>query len=195
MAFCTVCGWQHDGTPRFCQQCGTPLAPGAAPAGTGAAAPTVPMNYAAPPMPMAAPAPHADPQTWISEEHDIWQGKTIDMVTAGGLSPNHYRLTTRTLFYSHGRVGQVEKSIPLWAVRTVTVEQKLLDKARQVGDLVIHVEHADWTEGVNAVRLDDIENPHGVRDMILQQAREENYNYERRKQTMFYQGRPMPPPP
>jgi hypothetical protein len=69
-----------------------------------------------------------------------------------------------------------------------------VDKARQVGSLIVHVEHDDWTEGVTEVRLEDIENPQEIRDLILRQAREENYNYERRNQTMFYQGRPPYPP-
>ena len=186
MAFCTVCGWKYDGTPRFCQQCGTPLAPDAAAAAPTVAAPVVGGAY--PP-----PAP-AGTQTWTSEEHDLWTGKSIDMVTAGDLSPNHYRLTTRTLYFKHGRMGSVEKSVPLWAVKAVTLEQGLIDKARHVGTLLVHVEHDDWTEGINQVRLEEIPDAAQVRDMLLNQAREENYNYERRKQTMFYQGRPPIPP-
>ncbi|HUS17952.1 MAG TPA: PH domain-containing protein [Chloroflexia bacterium] len=187
MAFCTVCGWKYDGDPKFCQQCGTPQGGDPAAASAAAAVGGMPMAY-------SQPAQSSEPQTWLSEEHEIWQGKSIDVITAGSLSPNRYRLTTRSLFYSHGRIGSVEKSVPLWAVRTVTVEQKLMDKARSVGDLVIHVQHDDWTEGVDKVRMDDIENPQEVRDLILKQAREENFNYERRQQTMFYQGR-LPGPP
>jgi len=183
MAFCSVCGWQHDGTPRFCQQCGTPLTPGAT------AGPTAP-----PPGSYAAGPPPPGGQSWTSEEHELWQGKTIDMATAGGLSPNHYRLTTRSLFFKHGRLGSEENSVPLWAVKGVVVHQGLVDKARHVGTLVVHIEHVDWTQGINEVRLEEIENATEVRDMILQQAREENYNYEQRKQTMFYQGRPPLPP-
>lgn len=193
--FCTTCGWKYEGNPQFCAQCGTPLVVGAVPTGQAPApnpAGGAPVSYAAPVA--QGPAAGQGDQHWLSEEQDIWTGKSIDLATGGGLSPNHYRLTTRSLFYSHGRLGSVENSVPLWAVRTVTVEQKLMDKARHVGDLVVHVEHDDWTEGVNEVRLDDIENPQEVRDLILKQAREENYNYERRKQTMFYQGRPLQPP-
>jgi hypothetical protein len=197
MAFCTVCGWNYDGAPRFCQQCGTPLAAGAAPAGPPAPPPAAP-GYAADPYAAttAYPGgpPSGEPATWMSEEHDLWVGKSIDMITQGEISPNHYRLTTRSLFYSHGRIGSVENSVPLWAVRAVTVEQKLVDKARHVGDLIVQVEHDDWTTGVNRVRLEDIENPQAVRDLILKQARDESYNYERRNQTMFYQGRPPIPP-
>jgi len=187
MAFCPNCGWQHDGTARFCQKCGTPLAPDAVPA--------------------AQPDPQADPQArnltpplavpesqdWSSAEHDLWIGKTMDMATGGSWSPSHFRLTTRSLFFKHGRLGSVEQSVPLWAVREVTVARSLVDKARHVGDLVVKVEHDDWTEGTHEVRMEDIENPEQVRDLILRQAREENYNYERRDQTMFSQGRPPYP--
>jgi len=192
MAYCPNCGWQHDGTAHFCQQCGKPLGAAAAPppAAPMPAPPTTAYgagySHPAPPM--------GDTPDWISEEHDLWLGKTIDMATQGSLSPNHYRLTTRSLFYAHGRIGSMENSVPLWAVKGVTIDQSIVDKARHVGSLIVHVEHDDWTEGVTEVRLDDIENPQEIRDLILRQAREENYNYERRNQTMFYQGRPPTPP-
>jgi hypothetical protein len=183
VAFCPTCGWQHDGTARFCQKCGTPLAPDAGGAATGPTAAN-----------MVSPASPSGTQDWTSEEHDLWRGQTIDLATGGSWSPAHFRLTTRSLFYAHGRLGSVEKSVPLWAVREVTVSRSLADKARHVGDLIVKVEHDDWTEGTQEVHMDDIENPEQVRDLILKQAREESYNYERRNQTMFYQGRPPYPP-
>lgn len=195
MAFCTICGWKYDGSPSFCQQCGTPLAGGAAPAAnaTPNAAPTVPMNMP-PPMPMAATGSGEAPQTWMSEEHDLWQGKTIDMATRGELPPNRYRLTTRSIYVAHGRIGSKESSIPLWAVGSVTLEQDLVDKMRNVGNLFLEIEHPDWTDDVRQLKLELIEDPASVRDLLLKQIREEQYNYERRKQTMFYQGRPPIPP-
>ena len=121
MAFCTVCGWNYDGAPRFFQQCGMPLAAGAMLGGWRPR--RRPPRRATRPIPTRRHAaypggpPSGEPATWISEEHDLWPGKTIDMVTQGGISPNHYRLTTRSLFYAHGRVGSVENSVPLWAVK------------------------------------------------------------------------------
>jgi hypothetical protein len=196
MAFCTVCGWKYDGSPSFCQQCGTPLAGGAAAAANAApnAAPTVPMNMPAP-VPMAATGGFDPPgQPWMSEEHDLWQGKTMDLATRGELPPNRYRLTTRSIYVAHGRIGSKESSIPLWAIGSVTLEQDLMDKMRNVGNLFLEIEHPDWTDDVRQLKLELIEDPTGVRDLILKQIREEQYNYERRKQTMFYQGRPPMPP-
>jgi hypothetical protein len=189
MAFCPTCGWQHDGTARFCQKCGTPLAPDAVTATQPD--PTAQADPQARTLAASSGAPEG--QDWSSAEHDLWTGKTIDMATGGSWSPSHFRLTTRSLFFAHGRLGSVEKSVPLWAVREVTVARSLIDKARNVGDLVVKVEHGDWTEGTQEIRMDDIENPEQVRDLILRQAREESYNYERRDQTMFYQGRPPYP--
>src|SRR3954464_10683299 len=184
MAFCPQCGWQHDGTARFCQKCGTPLAPDAVPAAQ--ADPQAAPQAAPPADPQArdlVPPPAApESQDWSSAEHDIWTGKTFDFVTGGAWSPSHYRLTTRSLFFKHGRLGSTEHSVPLWAVRDVTVSRSLVDKARKVGDLVVKVEHNDWTEGAQEIRMEDIENPEQVRDLILRQAREESYNYERRDQ-------------
>ena len=181
MAFCPNCGWQHDGTAHFCQQCGKPLGATVAtpPTASMPAPPTAAYGAGYPPP----SPPMGNTPDWISEEHDLWLGKTIDMATQGAVSPNHYRLTTRSLFYAHGRIGSVENSVPLWAVKGVTIDQSIVDKARHVGSLI-----------VTEVRLDDIENPQEIRDLILRQAREENYNYERRNQTMFYQGRPPYPP-
>jgi hypothetical protein len=199
MAFCTTCGWKFDGTPKFCQQCGTPLAAdgsgAAAPAGSGgvAAAGQAVVDSA---MSMAGAAHPEGPQVWQSEEHDLWTGKTIDLATGGDWSPNRYRLTTRSLYYSQGRLGSVEKSVPLWAVTTVALEQSLLDKVRHggVGTLILEVKHPNWQEETKEVRIEDIDNPNEVRDLVMKQMREEQNNYERRQQTMFYQGRPIVPP-
>lgn len=194
MAFCTVCGWKYDGSPKFCQQCGTPIgtnggAASAAPPGADPVPPVASM------MAAHTPAPGANEAQWITEEHDLWKGKTIDLATGGDFSPNHYRLTTRSLFFSHGRISSTERSVPLWAVRSVTVEESLLDKVRNVGSLIVDVAHDDWTEDIKEVKLEDIQDPQAVRDLILKQVREEVYNYERRKQTMFYKGPPPISPP
>jgi len=186
--FCTVCGWKYEGDPKFCQQCGTPMGANAT-AGSTAAAPAA--AAADPDAGTAAVA--AGPQTWTSEEHELWTGRTMDMVTQGQMSPNHYRLTSRAIYYSHGRIGSTEHSIPLWAVGSVTLEQDMVDKMRNVGNLTLEIEHPKWTDETKQVRLELIENPQEVRDLIQKQVREEQYNFERRDQTMFYQGRPPYP--
>src|SRR5690349_4347415 len=107
MAFCPNCGWQHDGTARFCQKCGTALAPDAVPAAQAdpqAAAQADPDAQARNLAPPAAP----EGQDWSSAEHELWSGKTMDFVTGGAWSPSHYRLTTRSLFFKHGRLGSTE---------------------------------------------------------------------------------------
>ena len=53
---------------------------------------------------------------------------------------------------------------------------------------------ADLESRLAQIKLELIEDPATVRDLLLKQIREEQYNYERRKQTMFYQGRPPLPP-
>src|SRR5215211_3185781 len=61
--------------------------------------------------------------------------------------------------------------IPLWTVVDVDLAQSMTQKARNVGDVKLHLDQNSATRfGQAIVRLESVEDPRRVRDVVLQQA-------------------------
>jgi hypothetical protein len=78
----------------------------------------------------------------------------------------------------------------LWAVRDVDVKQSVTQKARGVGDVVVRVQHSDYT-GRSQVALESVEKPREVRDLLNGHAQTARLEYQRRSQTHVYEGSPI----
>jgi len=177
MPFCPECGAKHDGA-KFCPNCGLPQP------GTGDAESTsvAPAGGAATPPPA---------QTSEAPEETLWEGesKNVKNVASGGrVVQARYRLTNRALYWSRGVLTTNSEQIPLWAVRDIDVKQNLLQKRRGVGDVRVWCQHDDYT-GRAWVRLESVEAPHEVRDLLNQQSQQQRLWYDERARTKLYSHR------
>lgn len=162
MAFCGNCGEQHQGS-KFCPNCGTPQA-------------------------ASVHAEQHQPPVMDEDEMTVWEGSSKNMTSAasgGRLTSSRYRLTNKSLYFDDGLLTSDSQQVPLWAVRDVDVKQGMLQKARGVGDVLVYVEHSDYT-GRNGVRIKDIEGPLTVRDQVNKYAGKERREYDQRRRTQWY---------
>lgn len=176
MPFCGECGTEHQGS-KFCQNCGAPQQAG-----------LVPNQASTGPQPTNVTAEvHAPPQM-DEDETTIWEGSSKDMMSAassGRLTSCRYRLTNKAVYFDEGLLSSNYQQVPLWAVRDVDVKQGMLQKARGVGDVVVHVEHSNYT-GRNVVHIKDVEGPLTVRDQLNKYAAKERREYDQRQRTQWY---------
>jgi hypothetical protein len=165
MAFCGECGAEQQGT-RFCPNCGAPQAAGVTGETSG--------QHRPPPV--------------EEEERTVWEGSSRNLTSAasgGKLASCRYRLTSKYLYFDAGLISTTSEQVPLWAVRDIDVKQSLLQKARGVGDVVVHVQHSDYT-GRERVDLRDIEGPADVRDQLNRYAHRERREHDQRQRTQWY---------
>ena len=96
-----------------------------------------------------------------------------------------YRLTNKAVYFDEGLLSSNAQQVPLWAVRDVDVRQGMIQKARGVGDVIVHVEHSDYT-GRNVVHIKDVEGPLTVRDQLNEYAAKERREHDQRLRTQWY---------
>jgi len=108
-----------------------------------------------------------------------------------------YRITSEMIYFDAGLVSNKSEQIPLWAVRDVDVSQSMTQKARKIGDVVVHCQHSDYT-GRDTVTLESVDDPKSVRDLLNGHASRARLDYQQRGQTVHYSGAPpmnQPAPP
>lgn len=125
----------------------------------------------------------------------IWSGesKSLTNVASGGkIVTERYRVTSEYIYVETGLLGSKGEQIPMWAVRDLDTNQSLIQKARGLGDLVIHCEHNDYT-GRRSFTLASIENFRELRDQIAGIAQDARLNHQRLQQTQHvnYSGAPF----
>jgi hypothetical protein len=179
MPFCPNCGAEHAGA-KFCPECGTPQ-PGADP----------PTQEQTPPA--AAAPPPATGRHELTEE-TLWEAESKDLkhrASGGRVVPAHYKLTNRYLYFNEGVVSTKSEQIPLWAIRDIDVKQSFMQKRTGLGDVIVRVEHSDYT-GRRQVDLKWVEEPTSVREQINREAHRERMEHDERKRTQLY-GKAPPP--
>ena len=116
----------------------------------------------------------------------LWFGSSKSAATsATGVSKAHYRITKDRVWIDTGLLGTRSEQVPLWAVRDIDVRQSVLQRGKDIGDVVLHLE--DPALGVDSgnmlhmggyqasepgrtsgtVILDNIEEPYKVRDLLM----------------------------
>lgn len=136
----------------------------------------------------------------MSEEQTIWQGERKTMTssaTGGKVVSARYRITNQKIYFDAGLVSSKSEQVPLWAVRDIDVKQSMTQKARHVGDVIVKVQHSEYT-GRPEVKLESIEKPQEVRDLLNQWSEWARHEHLKRQSTVHYQGQApgqLPPPP
>lgn len=118
----------------------------------------------------------------------IWQGFRNDLsalASAGKVIGAKYRLTEDGLYFEAGILTSKEELIPLWAVTDIDLRQSMTQKARNVGDCVVHLDTGRFRYGQNQVVIESISDSKVVRDLIAKYAnlrRTEMLNYQQEKE-------------
>lgn len=106
--------------------------------------------------------------TTLDPNATIWEGtpQTLTAAATGGkVQSTKYRLTPFTLHIERGLVRTDSQQVPLSGVYDIDVKQSMSQKARGVGDVLVHVRSDVKAE---VVILEAIKDPKQVRDLLNQ---------------------------
>jgi len=118
----------------------------------------------------------------------VWQGERRNLTHAassGKMVGARYRITEDGLYFEQGMLSSSEEIIPLWAIVDVDVSQSMTQKARGVGNCIVHLDTRGFNYGQSRVVLDSVENPKQVRDILARYAnarRSEMLEYQHTKE-------------
>lgn len=124
-------------------------------------------------------------EQWANDPSTLWSGSSTNAASkATGMSKAHYRITKDRIWIDSGLLGTRSESVPLWSVADLDVRQSVLQRGKDLGDVVLRLD--DPTYGVDPtgafsfsgetevgattsgeVVLDDIEGPFQVRELLL----------------------------
>lgn len=134
---------------------------------------------------VAAPNPAPDPNV-------LWEGKGLPMAAVGG---GRYRLTRTHLYFEKGLLSTNAQQVPIADVADVDLRQSMTQKARGLGDVLVHVQR---THGAKEVAvISDIPNPRHVQQLINQVSSEARAALQRARNTHYTHGNftaPTAPP-
>lgn len=135
-------------------------------------------------------APSAAPIGDPSEE-TLWEGQseTLSGAASGGRLAIRYRITPHHLYFERGVLSTNSQQVPLINVRDVDVKQTMTQKARQVGDVVVHL-----TSEPAPVTLESVRDAKNVRDIVNRASKEAKLNHQRLQTTQYHHGLATPPP-
>jgi hypothetical protein len=112
----------------------------------------------------------------------LWQS-TGRPVT--GLNPGRYRMTDEFLYFERGTLRTNAQQVPIAHVLDVDVKQSMTQKARGVGDVVVHIQRQGRIE---IVRMEDLADYREAQQAINKAALAGRISLERRKNTVLYEG-------
>ncbi len=124
---------------------------------------------------------------WAEDPATVWYGESKDAAgKATGMAKARYRITHDRIQIESGVLGTRSESVPLWSVKDMDVRQAVWQRGKDIGDVVLTLEDAAYgaqaagmftatgasgDAGVGTtggqVLLDNIENPHGVVDILM----------------------------
>lgn len=105
----------------------------------------------------------------------VWSGRRISLAgsVAGRRLPSaQYRVTSTWVYWTGARPGAKPARVPLWAVRDAEARQSIAQRARRVGDVVLSLQHRDYTGTPTFVVFQDVERPRDAARAINDAARQ-----------------------
>jgi hypothetical protein len=117
---------------------------------------------------------NSQPRLGDASETTVWEGRRLSIVgTAVGhrLPTARYRVTSGWLYWTTGRIGAKSERVPMWSVRHCEVRHSVQQRARRVGDVIVSLQHPDYSGTPTFVVLEDIERPREVHRLISETAR------------------------
>lgn len=124
----------------------------------------------------------ADPNT-------IWVGEKKSLGTSAvGVSSTRYRITKDKIYVESGLVSSVSEQVPLWAVLDVDVRQNVMQRGKNIGDVAVMIDTAQYPgHSGSELLLDNVEDPYGVRDLLNSQVSEARAKKQMLTQTQYLQ--------
>jgi len=125
----------------------------------------------------------SSPATTPDRDPDaIWQavGKPVTGIGAG-----RYKLTAHYLFFEKGALRTNAQQVPIAAVLDVDVKQSMTQKARGVGNVIVHIQRPTRVE---IVLMEDIPNFREGQRAINDAAHAARLYLQRNQNTMRYEG-------
>ena len=120
-------------------------------------------------------------EQWANDPNTVWFGSSQNL---GGVSKATYRITRDRVWIESGLLGTKSESVPLWSVKDLDVRQNLMQRGKDIGDVVLVLEDTSYgvdtgnalsfsgmaepgTTATGQVVLDNIEGPYAVRELLL----------------------------
>jgi hypothetical protein len=123
----------------------------------------------------------------IEDPDVLWHGQsqTISSAATGGWAvKGRYRLTHEFLYFERGTLRTDAQQVPIVSVVDVDLKQSLTQKARGVGDVIVHIQRSN---DIEIVRMESLPNPREAQVIINRTAREARYAQQQRANTMRYE--------
>jgi|SRR5690242_7253847 PH (Pleckstrin Homology) domain-containing protein/putative oligomerization/nucleic acid binding protein/uncharacterized protein DUF2510 len=124
-------------------------------------------------------------EQWKDDPETLWFGQSQSAATkATGVSKAFYRITKDRIWIESGVLGVRSEHVPLWAVKDIDVRQNVMQRGKDVGDVVLWLEDPSLAAGQGGtfsfggqadvggqtsgeVLLDNIEGPYQVRELLM----------------------------
>jgi hypothetical protein len=116
-----------------------------------------------------------------NDDDIVWSGRrmSIAATVAGHRLPSaQYRVTMRWVSWTSGRPGAKPDRVQLWAVRDADVRQSIAQRARRVGDIVLSLQHRDYSGRPTFVVFQDVEQPREAARTIAAAAKSARRAYD-----------------
>lgn len=131
----------------------------------------------------------------VDDAETIWsaQSQTIASAATGGKAvKGRYRLTHEMLYFERGTLRTDAQQVPIMHVLDVDVKQSMTQKARGVGDVIVHIQRPGRIE---LVRMESIPQPREAQAILNTTARQARHDAQRRQNTMRYEATHGAAPP
>jgi hypothetical protein len=150
---------------------------------------------------------------WKDDPETLWFGQSLSAATkATGVSKAFYRVTKDRVWIESGVLGVRSEHVPLWAVKDIDVRQNLMQRGKDVGDVVLWLEDPSLAAGTGGafsfsgqadvggrtsgeVLLDNIEGPYQVRELLMPLISEARQKKLVERQSQYIHQVPMPGAP
>jgi hypothetical protein len=124
-------------------------------------------------------------EQWKDDPDTLWFGQSQNAASkATGVSKAFYRITKDRIWIESGVLGVRSEHVPMWAVKDLDVRQNVMQRGKDVGDVVLWLEDPTLAAGQagafglsgqvemgghtsGEVVLDNIEGPYQVRDLLM----------------------------
>jgi hypothetical protein len=140
-------------------------------------------------------------EQWANDPNTLWFGESQNAATsAAGVSKARYRVTRDRVWIESGLLGTRTESVPLWAIRDMDIRQAVWQRGKDIGDVVLNLEDPAYgaqqdmfnltgapEHGTTSgqVVLDNIENPHGVYDILAPLVSEARHKKTIERQSQY----------
>ena len=125
-----------------------------------------------------------------NDPNTVWVGEKKSVGTSAiGVSTTRYRITRDKIYVESGLMSSVSEQVPLWAVLDVDVRQNLMQRPKNIGDVAVMIDVAQYPghSGSSELLLDNIEDPFTVRDLLNQHVAEARAKKQMLTQTQYIQ--------